>query len=423
MKYLVLLCCCFSIPFYSQSNDCIQKVSDYQNLFKAKKIEVAYIAWSEAKLSCGTSNETLFKDGIQIIQAKIKSTKLDSERERLLREGLKLFEDYHKYFPATTADYQVSKAMLIYNNSVRADQQIEEIYSLLENGISSAPHSIKDINAINLYFNLYCNKIKNKEISSDGVTEKYLLIHDIISNLSASDPKNAKGYQQLTTSIDNLAKKTLTADNLTQYYQSNLATNQTNGAWLELGVANLAVKCSNKPVFYSMATAWYQYKATAKSASYLGLANAKQKKYTEAVHYYEEAVALEADPKEKAKLYFTLASLLGNNDKSNARLYYNQALQFDPKMTKVYLAIAQLYADSKECATTDFDKKAVLYLAIQTANKQLSIDTKTNPALDKFIAKYTNDSLTPKEISKAHLNGKTYAISCWMNESIIFPEK
>ncbi len=423
MKYLVLLCCCFSIPFYGQSNDCVQKINDYQSLFKAKKIEVAYIAWSEAKLGCGTSNETLFKDGVQIIQAKIKSTKIDSDREHLLREGLKLFDDYHKYFPASTADYQVSKAMLMYNNSVRADQQIEEIYTLLEKGITAAPNSIKDINAINLYFNLYCNKIKNKEITSEGVTEKYLLIHDIISNLSASDPKNAKGYQQLTTNIDNLAKKTVPADNLSQYYQTNLATNQTNGAWLELGVTNLAIKCSNKPVFYSMATAWYQYKATAKSASYLGLANAKQKKFSEAVHYYEEAIGLESNPKEKAKLYFTLASLLGNNDKSNARLYFNQALQSDPKMSKVYLAIAQLYADSKECATTDFDKKALLYLAIQTANKQLSIDTKTNPALDKFIAKYNVDSLTTKDISKAHLKGQSYSITCWINETITFPEK
>lgn len=424
MKKIYIYCACLiSVALYGQSIDCSQKVSDYQSLFIAKKIDVAYTAWSDAKLSCGSSKEDIYKDGLQIIQAKMDHIKSDTEKERLLREALKLLDDYHKYFPASTSDYQVSKAMLIYNNSVRAIQQVEEIFKLLDRGFSDAPDDIKDINAINLYYNLYCDRVKNKLISSEGSTEKYLMLKNLIDKLKAEDPKNAKIYNTLSANIDNWSKKSTTVADLTNYYQKHLEANKSNLVWLQQGVTTLSIKCSDQPIFYSMATAFYKSKVTAQSAAFMGLANAKQKKYNETLQYYNEAASLEPNSLEKAKLYYRLATLLGTNDKINAKYAINQALKFDAKMTKGYLFLAQLYADSSECVVSDFDKKVLLYLALLTANKSLLPNNKSNAALDKFIAKYATEALTPKEISKSHLNGTSYAISCWINETIVFPDK
>ena len=423
MKYLFLLFIGFSWTFYAQTIDCNQQINEYQTLFQAKKFDLAYLSWLHAKSTCAPLQEAIYNDGIQILQSNIKITKLDSQKESLLRDALKLYDEFHKKFPLLTADFQSKKAMLIFNNSVRADQQIDEMYSLLEQAFTSAPYSVTDINAINLYFDLYCKKIKNKEIASTNATEKYVLLLNCISKLQENDSKNNKAYQQLTTNINSLAKKTLSVDNLVQYYQSNLNAYQSNKTWLESGLTSLAVKCSTQPIFYEMAKALYQVEINPQSASFMGLACFKQKKIKEAIPFYEQAISLENNPKEKAKTCFTLASLLGNNDQINARDYYQKALQWDPKMTKVYLAIAQLYINSKDCATTDFDKKAIVYLALQTANKQLVVDSKSNTSLDKFITKYTVDSLTLKDISKARLNGKNYTVTCWINETFQFPEK
>ncbi|MEC4049200.1 hypothetical protein OX284_007145 [Flavobacterium sp. SUN046] len=421
----IFIYCALLIPiiFYGQKTDCTQNINAYQVLFQAKKIDVAYSAWLDAKSVCGTSNESIYKDGLQIIQATIVHSKSDTDKERLLREALKLFDDYHKNFPTSTADFQVAKAMLIYNYSVRADQQVDEIFYLLDKGFTTASESIKDINAINLYYNLYSNKVKNKEIPSEGSIEKYLLLRNLIDKLQAEDPKNTKSYKILSANIDNWSKKSTTVADLTNYYQIHLESNQSNLTWLQQGVTALSVKCSDQPIFYTMAAAFYKTKVTAQSAAFMGLANAKQKKYNETINYYNEAVSLEPNSLEKAKLYYMLATLLGKNDKINAKYAINQALQFDAKMTKGYLFLAQLYADSSECVVSDFDKKALLYLALLTANKSLLPNNKSNAALDKFIAKYATEALTPKEISKSHLNGTSYTISCWINETIVFPDK
>ena len=96
----------------------------------------------------------------------------------------------------------------------------------------------------------------------------------------------------------------------------------------------------------------------------------------------------------------------------------------DPKLGKAYLFLAQLYGNSaKDCGATDFEKKAVYYLAMQTAQKAAIAERRLKPTSDKVAKDFEVLSLTADEISKAKMNGKSLTIGCWINETNTFPSK
>lgn len=421
-KYMILVIFLFGIMCNAQQFDCKQGVIDYTTLFKANKIDESYLIWSAVRRSCMKEQFVIYEDGLNIIQAKIKHTKSPEEIERLIRDGLKLYDECHTYFPNKAEDYQVDKAMLMYYNSVRAKQQMDEIYSLLENGFSKASDKIKNSNAINLYFELAYFKYKAKEITAETITDKYFLVSAMLNQLQVEYPKNLKAYKLVKTKIDSRARPILSCNGINSFYEKGLNANKENTKWLIEALDLLSVKCATTPLFYKLATTLYQIHQDVSSASYMGLALLKQKKYPEAILYYEKAASLENNPNKKATIYFNLATKLASIDKKMAKEYFNKSLQVDETMAKSYLSLAQLYTTSiKDCGANDFDKKALYYLIVLTANKAGAIDSKLKPQASKFIDKYAKEALTEKEIRKAKLSGKSYDINCWIEESIKFP--
>lgn len=420
-NYLISIILLFSFASTAQKFDCNQGIKDYLTLFKANKVDESYLVWSAVRKNCEKEQFVIYEDGLNIIQAKIKNTKSLEERERLIRDGLKLYDECHTYFPTKSEDYEVGKAMLMYYNSVRAKQQIDEIFSLLENGFSKASDKIKNSNAINLYFELYYFKFKAKEITAETITEKYFLVSTMLNRLQKEYPKNLKAYNLVKAKIDSRAKSILSCNGINSFYEKGYNANKENSKWLIEALDLLSIKCATTPLFYKLATTLYQIHEDVSSASYMGLALLKQKKYPEAILYYEKAASLEDHPNKKATIYYNLATKLVSVDKKMAKDYFNKSLQVDEKMAKSYLSLAQLYSTSiKDCAATDFDKKALYYLIVLTANKAGEIDSKLKPQCSKLIDTYTKEALTEKEIRKAKLSGKNYEINCWIKESIKF---
>jgi hypothetical protein len=409
----------FISNFYAQQIDCKQGIQDYRWLFKANKVKESYRVWSAIKIKCEKEDIGIYLDGLVIIQGVLGFTKSQIERERLIREGLKLYEEFHANFPLQSEGYEVGKAMLMYNYSVRAQQQMEEIFILLDTGFAKSNTAIIDMNAINLYFELCYAKYKSKEISVASFSEKYFLVATMLNRLTPGDPNIVKLYKQVKTKIDAKVKPIISCNAMSSYYEKELKSNTTNSKWLIEALDMLSNKCSSLSLFSDLATALYQIKPTSTAATYRGLNSIRQKKYTEAIQFYEEAALLETNATKKATIYLNLATQLSSVDRTNSRAFLFKSLQVDIKMGKAYLLLAQLYAASaKECAISDFDTKVLYYLAITKASKAAEIDAKLQPQVSKFIEKYKNLALSTKEIHKTKLLGKSVPVGCWINEEV-----
>ena len=423
MKAIIFI---LGVLFITNSNaqkfDCASKITEYQELFKAKKIKESFDAWSEVRKNCPKENEAVYTNGIQILQYKIDNAVSAEEKEKLVRDVLKLYDQYNKNFPFTTPDFEVNKAMTLVTNKIDAK---EEIFNLLESGFAKASKNITDANAIYTYFSMYCEKFNSgdKKITSNSVLEKYTLVNSLLNQLQSSKPEN-KDYKTAQRAIDSLIKDLATCENLDAFYTKNYADNKENTDWITSALISLSGKCSAKPIFLTMAEKLYSVKATAQSAKFMALGNLNQRKFPEAITFYNESAELQTNPIEKAKIYYTLATGLLANDFQKSKESLNKALTSDPKMGRAYLFLAQLYANSaKDCGKTDFEKKAVYYLALQTAQKAGIAEPRLKPTADKMAENFASKSVTTDEISKEKMNGKSLTIDCWINQTITFPAK
>ena len=413
----------FITSVFAQDFECLPKMANYQELYKAKKIAESFAIWNEVIKNCPAENEIIYIDGFTILQYKIDTAVNDADKLILVRDKMKLYDQYHKNFPSSAVDFEVSKAMILYDNKIDAK---DEIFTLLNNGFLKASSSITNASAIYLYLSLCYEKHKEgkKEFTAAFVIEKYTLATFMLTQLQVSNPSKELEYKTAQGGINALLQDVVTCDNLSAFYEKNYPSNQDNQDWIATGVLSLAEKCSAKPIFNDLATKFYAKTVTAQSAFYMAISATNQRKIPEAIQFYNESAELETNPTKKAIIYYQLGTGLESGDKSKSKEYLNKALIFNPKMGKAYLYLAQIYSFSTEgCGTTDFEKKAIIYLASQTAKKAGEVEPKLIPAAAKIESDFKSRTLTQDDIKKAKMNGKSLTIGCWINETITFPEK
>lgn len=422
MKAIIFL---LGILFITNSNaqkfDCTSKTNAYQELLHINKVNESFDIWNDVRKNCPQENEAIYTDGIQILRYKIENAAAE-DKEKVVRDVLKLYDQYNKYFPSSIPHFEVQKAMALVNNKISAK---EEIFSLLDNGFTKASQNVTEANAIYIYFSLYAEKFTagDKKITPNIILEKYALVNTMLNQLQVSKPEN-KDYITAQNAINNLIKDIATCENLADYYSNNFDKNKDNTDWITSALVSLSGKCSSKPIFLTLAEKLYTVKHDAQSANFLALGYMKQRKFTEAIKFYNESAELQSNPLEKAKIYYTLASGLLANDFAKSKDYLKKALAVDPKMGKAHLFLAQQYVNgANDCGKTDFEKKAIYYLAIQTTQNATIAEPILKSTADKMIADFAPKSITPTEIYKAKLNGQSVTINCWINEIITFPSK
>ena len=107
---------------------------------------------------------------------------------------------------------------------------------------------------------------------------------------------------------------------------------------------------------------------------------------------------------------------------TKARVYYMQSLGFIPSNGKPYLAIAQMYASSaKNCGDSNFNQRAVYWLAAKEAAKASKVDANLRKAANKAVNNYNAKAPQKSEIFSSGRDGELIGIGCWINRSVSVP--
>ncbi|MFA7446147.1 MAG: hypothetical protein WCY89_09385, partial [Flavobacteriaceae bacterium] len=140
-----------------------------------------------------------------------------------------------------------------------------------------------------------------------------------------------------------------------------------------------------------------------------------------AISYFSEAADLETDASAKAKLYYQVAVMYQASNKAQAGIFAKKAMESDPQYINSYFLLSQLYASSKDCASTEFEQKALYFLAAQTAKKVADVNPKYQSAAERASNDFMKNAPTKDEIKKEKMSGKTIDFGCWINQSVIVP--
>ena len=269
----------------------------------------------------------------------------------------------------------------------------------------------------------YTNKV-NKFVSED-ISESQV-------ELSEKDERKVKSYNSFLKAYDQISKGMQTdlgdranCVNLIPLYEKSYEEKKNDGIWLQRALNRLFNKeCVDSELFVKILQQKNSLEPDASTSYYLGIIKDKEGKSAEALAYYNQAIDLENDGYEKAKILFRIATKFKKDGLfSRARSYYVKALRFNPSMGKCYLAIADMYSKSaKNCGSDNFTQRAVYWLASKEALKAGRVDSKLKKAANQSSRNYLAKAPQKSEIFSSGREGEIIRVGCWIGRSVKVPK-
>ena len=447
----------FTTPLFSQlsSDECLEQLSIFAESAKIKNYQAAYEPWKTVLDNCPTLSLATYQYGEIILKDFIKKSESQEDKSKYLNDLLSLYDQWAENFPERKGVRQIgkiysSKGQAMLDNGIK-DKEL--IYDTFDYAFKNDPVSFTNPKSLAYYFqtgyDLYKvgSKINLETLFEkyEELTEKFELLKTNISKnidiilkkeesgtaLTSKEVRNKRIYDTNSNAvsaylqlIDQLIAKEATCDILIPLYTKNFEENKNNTLWIRRAAGRLDGKdCSDDPLFVTLVEQLHSLEPSADSAYYLGILNDKQGNSEDALKYYQESVSLQTDNYKKANILYKIAVKFKNAGRRvSARNYAEQALSYQPSLGRAYLLIANMYADSANgCGDTQFNKRAVFWLAAQTAVKAGRVDASLKKISDRTAAAFNGRAPTKTDIFTEGNQGTSITFSCWIRRSIKVP--
>ena len=440
--------------FAQTATECPANLSIFAEYAKVKNYDAAYTPWMEVRTHCPELNAATFSYGERILSHKIKNAE---DKSAYVADLIKLYDEWLTYFPADRRGKSQKGKILASKAQAMLDYEVApktEVYVVFDAAYTSDPESFTNPKGLYSYFKtLYENyKAGDPSVSMallfskyEDVSEKFeyentklsKTLDVIIKKEDAGQPLtsrdksnkrlceiNSRANTTFANNLDAIIAQEASCENLIPLYQANLEANRGDEKWLKRAASRMDAKeCSDDPLFVELVEALHSLKPSADSAYYLGILKDKAGDAQAALAFYEESLSLEEDPYRKASIYYKIAVKFKNRGlKSQSRKYAQQALSNQPSMGKAYILIAGLYADSaNDCGNTQFDKRAVYWLAAQTARRAASVDPSLKSTAQKLEASYNGRAPSKTDIFTEGKAREVISFDCWIRSTVTVP--
>ena len=438
------------------SEECMQNLSIFAEYAKVKNYDEAYEPWMSVRKECPSLNVAVFSYGERILKDRIKK----ATPETLAAETadlMKLYDEWLENFPtkrnvSVKGDIISSKAQAILDYKTADKMQVYKTFDLAYQTDAKSFSNPKELynyfkTLYDLYkegthgvsmeqlFNKYEEVSEKFELESTNLAKKLDVIlkkqedgvplnsRDVRSKRVYGINSNAIGT--FLSNLDAIISKEATCVNLVPLYKRNFEEFKSDAIWLKRAASRMDSKeCSDDPFFVTLVEALHTLDPSADSAYYLGILKDKAGDSDDALKYYEESISLQTDPYKKAKILYKIAIKFKNaGRKFSARSYARKALSFQPSMGRAYLMISNLYAGSaNDCGETQFNKRAVYWLAAQMAYKAGEVDGSIKKLALKTARSYEGRAPSKTEIFTEGNQGATIQFDCWIKSSVKVPE-
>ncbi|AXG73362.1 hypothetical protein DVK85_03590 [Flavobacterium arcticum] len=439
----------FVFTAVAQTDKCEKQFKVYEEKVKARDYVDAESLLGVLKKDCSKYDAKIYAYAEEIYKNKIEFSRTPEDKQIAIDLLLELYADYEKSFPGNGS--VVRKALLLKEQNMADDA---EVYKILNSFFITHKKKFTDYDALQTYFMLYLKQFEaeNKTISQKEFVEKYAIIAAQVAyaqNKFATEKATLleKQETQILTdeekalitdanraidaldavgdNISLMASKYFSCEVLAEYYGKSYNDHKEDLEWLGAVVDVMYNnKCYNNDVLYKVALAAHEMRPTALSTYRLGKIELRRNNIKDAVYYFDKAAAMYTDKKEKADLFYEIASIYRNIDKATAKSYAIKAAETNPEFGKPYLMLAEMYSSvTGECELNDFQRKALLFLCIETVKKAEIAEPKYKPTVTALMERY-NKSLPSKSEAKAagYRKGDEVVYGCWINETVKLPK-
>jgi len=432
---LAALLVSFNIGFSQQDEECMANLQMFSDYAKQKRYDEAYDAWMAVRKKCPKFNRAIYQYGEKILKYKTENSS-GAEKVGFINDHVKLLSEGNEYFTKyyKKGDIMSEGAQIKYTYKGDLGLTDEQLYNEFDNAFKTDLENFKHPQRLYTYFSLIVDLYDGGKKSAQEMFDKY---DDVSDKVEEEVQKNAEklnkllekeeagtaltskegrykkqytsyleNYEKISASMDQKLGDRANCEVLIPLYQKDFEENKNNSVWLQRAMNRMYNKgCKDDPMFVKLVEQKHSIEPNASTASYLYILTDDQK-------YFDESVRLETDPIKKAKLYKKIAK--EHKDKGSygkARQYYSEALKLNPSDKTPHISIAAMYAKSaNSCGDTNFNKRAVFWLAAQEIRK-------AGVSGESYEAKAPSRA----DIFSEGMSGKTIKIGCWIGRSVKVP--
>ena len=455
-KLFSILCFLLFINFsFSQQNeDDINSLSIFSEYAKDKNYDDAYAPWMELRNRNPKFNSAIYTYGERILKYKIKNSSSE-EKIQFINDLVLLWvqkrENFSKNAPLGATMAKTAQLQYDYRSILNIPNI--DLFNSFDNAYKTDLETFNNPKNLYTYFKLMVELYDSGEKAVEELFTKYdevsekieLEIKNFTNKLNQFIPENEgeepilskkqksqfksytsflKAYTQISNGMDIDLGERGNCENLIKMYEKNYEENKNEGIWLQRAMSRLANKdCIDTQLFVTILQQKNNLEPNPDTSYYLGIIKDKEGKSDEAFQYYTQAIDLETDGYEKAKILYRIATKFKKSGSfSKARNYYRKALRYNPSMGKSHIAIAQMYASSaKNCGSDNFSQRAVYWLASNEALKAAKVDRNLIKAANNSSKNYLAKAPQKSEIFSSGREGELIKIGCWIGSSIKVP--
>jgi tetratricopeptide (TPR) repeat protein len=439
---------------FAQNEEDSNTLSIFSEYAKAKNYDAAYGPWMELRNRNPKFNRAIFKYGEDILEHKIDNS-TGTEKVAFINDLMKLWEQRAVNFASKTpkGKYAAKACQLMYDYKKELNKTNTELYDCYDAAYNGDKATFTDPKSLYTYFSLMVDlfdagkkpaqalfnkyddvveKVEGEVKNYSGKLNKLIAKEDAGTALTSKEGKYKKSYAsylrayaKITGSIDSKLGKRANCATLIPLYQRDFEANKNNIVWLQRAAGRMSAKdCTSDPLFFKLVNAFHNLSPSANSAYYLGILKDKEGNSTEAVRFYEQAISLETDNFKKAKLNNKIGlKFKAKGSYGKARGYFTKALNLNPSNGRPHLSIAAMYAKSaNSCGNSNFNKRAVFWLAANEAAKAGRVDPTLKKSAGQNAARYRAQAPQKNDIFSTGNGGSTIRIGCWISRSVTVPK-
>jgi len=399
---------------------CVRNNSLYRENVRNNDFATAHGYWVQVFDECPLASKNIYLDGAKIYRDFLDKADSPQRKVELSDTLMLIYETRIQYFgeKGKVRGYQGADLLKYRRNDgiefvQKGYDYLKESIALNEEEASKATLPTVLSASITLY--------KDGKLTAKQTIEDYLLVSSLIDKMIQEKPGDPK-LVELKQSLDNnfINEGPGDCQTLIEYFTEEHKTKKEDAAFLTM-LTNLlsARKCTDADLYFISIKDLHKLAPSAESAVKIALYARDRAKHNESIEFFKQALEMETEEAKKADYFLGIAVAYQKLDNKQAsRDAALKAAAARSGFGEPYILIGQLYADSKnECAGNKLPN-AVFWVAVDMFNKAKSIDPTLEERANKLIMTYSPYYPDKeKAFFENILEGSTYTIGCWINES------
>lgn len=423
-------------PFGSGEDSirCRTNISLFIPYAKSNNFKDALPFWQKVYEECPGSTKNIYIYGVNIINWQLSQETDPTKKQALIDEMMKLYDNRIKYFGDDKQygkDWIIARKAQAYNQLMgeKTDQNL--IYKWTGEAIEEFKEKTDPL-AISLYmfasFKLMqgdMDQYKGQYVS-DFLKCSTLLDEAYAEAQKGGKEKEAENILARKAEIEQNFAGSGAADceTLESIYTTQVHEKSADMDFLKETMTLLRrVGCKESDLYITASEYAHKIEPTAESAMGLGTKAFKDKDYTTAEKYYNEAIAMTEEKDVKADLYYALAAMASQQRQYvKAKQYSMSCLSEKSDYCQAYIIIAQAYASTARSIYTDDPvlTKCVYYAVVDKLERARSVSSACAEEAGRLIGTYRQYFPTKEEVfMHPSLNaGDNFTIGGWINETV-----